>query len=232
MNRFTLAFFGAALLCSAVPTAASAQRIDSPYRFVERSQSIGLYGGYVNVSPGEPDLGPQSGPAVGARYRIRLGGAFDGEIDLSVIPTNRIVTDTLTIGPDGARRIVGEAPATLLNAQAGLRFNITGPRTFHGVQPFAIFGGGAVIDLSGRDALDEEVPQDVRYRFGTSFAGQFGAGAEWYATERVSLRLDARNVLWRLRTPAGFRVGQAAREIPETAWKGNMLFGLGVGLHF
>jgi hypothetical protein len=230
MKRFAFAVFGVALLLATAPTGASAQRIDSPYRFVERNQSLGFYGGWVGASAATIDVGPQSGPAFGLRYRIRLSGAFDGEVDVSAIPTNRFVTDTIRVG-DG-RRVLGEAPMALVNAQAGLRFNVTGPRTFHGVQPFVLFGGGVVIDAAGRDALDEELPEDARYRFGTSFAGQFGAGTEWYATDRISLRLDARNVLWRMRTPDAFRRGDAARLIPETQWKRNLVFAAGVGLHF
>jgi hypothetical protein len=230
MNRFFLTLCGAVLLLCTTGSSAHAQRIDSPYRFLDRKHSLGLYGGYMNADAGVVDLGPRSAPAFGARYGLHISGAFDGELDLSLIPTTRFVTDTITV--QGARRVLGEADATLLNVQAGLRFNLTGPRTFHGVQPYTVFGGGAIFDLAGRDALEEEIPEDVRYRFGTSFAGQLGAGADWYVAERLSLRLDARNVFWRLRTPQTFRTGEAGREIPEATWKRNVVFSAGVGLHF
>jgi len=230
MNRFFLRMIGAAVLLSGTAGVADAQRIDSPYRFVERAHSLTLYGGHFSADPGIVDLGPQSASAFGARYGIRLSGAFDGELDVALIPTHRLVTDTILV--QGVRQVVGEADANLLNLQAGIRFNITGARTFYGVQPYTVFGGGAVVNLSGRDELDDQVPEDVRYRFGTSFAGQLGAGANWYVTERMSLRLDARSIFWRLRTPEGFRRGDAALEVPEMAWKRNTVFSAGVGLHF
>src|SRR5690606_3781486 len=111
MNRTTIALLGAVLsgICVAGPL--EAQRIDSPYRFVLHSQMVNVYAGHLSTSAAEIDLGPQSGPTIGGRYSIRLGGAFDGEADLSLTPTNRLVTDTLVV--QGERRVLGEASSAL-----------------------------------------------------------------------------------------------------------------------
>src|SRR5690606_13298551 len=48
-----------ALAATALPCAdAAAQTIPSPYRFLERSQSVGVTGGYVVTSDGALQLGP------------------------------------------------------------------------------------------------------------------------------------------------------------------------------
>jgi hypothetical protein len=227
MNRLFLTLVCAVLPLATGAATAQAQRIDSPYRFVDRSHSVNLYAGWLNARSGEFALGPRPGPLVGARYDIRLGGAFDGELDVGLAPLQRMVTDTIIT--QGQREIVGEAPVTLLIGLAGIRFNITGPRTWHGIQPFIVMGGGVSADLAGRHELDDVVPEEVRYRYGTSFAGQFGGGAEWYVSERLSLRFDARNVLWKIRTPSAFRT---SAEIAESAWTRNLGLSAGVALHF
>src|SRR5262245_16119602 len=55
---------------------ASAQTINSPYRFIDQSQTAGLWGGTVTSASGTLDIGPQGGPVLGARYGIRLSGPF------------------------------------------------------------------------------------------------------------------------------------------------------------
>jgi hypothetical protein len=229
MIRIAILLFVAAVF-ALLPASAAAQRIDSPYRFVEHRQTLSLIGAHIDTEVGAVGLGPQAGNAFGVRYGIRFGGPFSGEVDVFAVPTTRVVKDTVLVM--GEFREHGEANATLLAAIGSLRFNLTGARTFYGIQPHVIFGGGAVLNLNGSEPLDEEVPQDARFRFGTSFAGQFGGGAEWFVTDRLSLRGDARAVLWRLRTPDAFRLGGRADDFPADEWTRNTYFGLGVGYHF
>jgi hypothetical protein len=229
MNRIlSLLFAGLALVLG--PHSALAQRIDSPYRFVESSQTLGVFGTYIDARIGAVGLGPQPGPAFGVRYGIRLGGPFDGEADVFVMPTTRMVLDTAQV--DGEFRELGDVPANLAGLVASLRFNITGARTFHGFQPFVAFGGGAVLNTTGRDALEEDLVEDARFRFGTSFAGLLGTGTDWFLSERLSLRADARALLWKLRTPQAFRLGGRAAEIPADEWQRNGFISLGISYHF
>jgi hypothetical protein len=218
------------LLLHLLPSGADAQRIDSPYRFVEHTQTLSLFGGWLGTRTGPVDAGPQPGPQFGVRYGLRVGGPFSAEADVFTVPTTRIVYDTITVG--GEFRQEGEVDAALVGVLLALRFNLTGPRTWHGVQPYAVFGGGAVLNLSGRGEVEDAIPEDVRFRFGTRFAGQLGGGAEWFATERLSLRLDARGVLWRLNTPPAFRAGDRAQLIPADEWSRNDFITIGVGYHF
>ena len=96
-----LHFRAAALLIGLAATDGAAQQIDSPYRFVDESQQAGFFVGQVFTDPGTLDLGPESGPAVGLRYGIRLSGPFSLEAAAMVLSTTRAVQDTFVVGTDG-----------------------------------------------------------------------------------------------------------------------------------
>ncbi|HSJ23299.1 MAG TPA: outer membrane beta-barrel protein [Longimicrobiales bacterium] len=211
---------------------AAAQRIDSPYRFIDASQHAGLFAGYVDASPGRVGLGPQPGPVVGGRWGIRISGPFTVGAEVAYIPTTRAVRDTVFDADEGAFRELGEADMRLLTAMANLTFSLTGPRTWNGLRPLLSAGAGAAFDLAGRSSLDDELPGGQRYRFGTSFAGQFGAGVEWFALDRVSVRADARNALWRISNPEAFRLTEEGRTIPRSQWESNLTLTAGLSIHF
>jgi hypothetical protein len=149
-------FMAAAL---AGQSAVSAQAIQSPYRFVDETQAASLFAGYIATGKGSVGLGPQSGPVFGARYSIRLSGPFVIELEPAFFKSTRQVRDTTVV--DSARQVVGEGDISLLIANGALRFNLTGPRTWHGLQPFLLFGGGAAVDLSGSSPDDELVTVEV-----------------------------------------------------------------------
>jgi hypothetical protein len=218
----------AALGLGAGPT--SAQAITSPYRFLDRGQSIGPFAGYIAASKGSIGFGPSSGPVFGARYGIRITGPFTLEAEAAYFPTTRAVLDT--VPADTTVEVVGEADLALAIAWAALRFNLTGPRTFHGVQPFLLFGGGAAIDVAGDAAAEEDLAPDVRFDFGTSFAGELGAGIEWFLSPSAALRLDGRNLLWRLKTPLPFLQGARSLVFTDREWAQNFQLSAGFSLYF
>jgi pimeloyl-ACP methyl ester carboxylesterase len=208
------------------------QRIDSPYRFVEHSQGAGAYAALVSPAAGRLRLGPQSAAGAGVRYGISISGPLAVELDLLYSPTTRSVGDTVLTTPDSLPVIKGEADLGLLIAMGSIRFNITGGRTWHGLQPFVLFGAGIGTDIAGRNAVSDSLPADARFDFGTSFAGQLGAGTEWYPSARWSLRVDARNALWKLKHPPAFRAGARSVVVPPDEWEGNLILSLGLSMHF
>lgn len=214
-------------LCSCfalTPSAAAAQQISSPYRFIEERQSANLFVGYFATNSGDLDLGPESGLAAGGRYGVRLSGPFVLEGTVGVLPTTRMVFDTI---PGGQ---IEEADLNILFTDAALRFDVTGPRTFYNFLPFLSFGAGAAVQLGSDDGVNDTLQQDVRYRFGTTFAGQFGGGVEWLGWRRLGIRADARNMLWRVRTPPAFLDQDPSR--PSREWTQNFLFSLGLSYRF
>jgi hypothetical protein len=219
-----------------LPATVDAQVIDSPYRWVERAMNAGVFAGVISPTTGIVELGPQSGPVVGSRFSMRLSGPFTAELDVGYLPTSRAIVDTVRVGGEWQQIVVDgapvEAPVQMLLAQLGLRFNVTGARTYHGLQPFLLLGGGAAVDLVRRPTEEEILPINARFRFGTSFAGQLGGGVEWFATERVALRADVRNVIWRIRYPEAFRIADQDNVIPANEWRSNHQLTAGISLYF
>jgi hypothetical protein len=207
---------------------ADAQRIDSPYRFIETRHVLAPFSGYLHTEPGAARLGPEPAAYFGARYSFRVSGPFNIDAGAAVAPTHRIVLDTLDA--DTALDVVGEADYTFGLVDAALRFDLTGPRTFHGLLPYAISGVGVAFRLSGDDTLDEELDPNLRWDPGTSFAGQIGMGVEWLATRQLSLRLDARDYLWKISAPPGFAT--LGPEVPAEEWVQNFGVSLGLGYRF
>ncbi|HEX6940845.1 MAG TPA: hypothetical protein VF158_15620 [Longimicrobiales bacterium] len=218
----------AGVLASVNP--APAQQIPSPYRYVDEGQSITVFGGYAITDPGKVDMGPESAPAGGIRYSIRLGGPFTAEASAQLLPTTRTVLDTTAVSQP--LEPVGEADLSLALVDASLRFNVTGPRVYHGLMPFVLAGGGVVFPVSDDESVENaaEIGDAARFDFGTRFAGHVGAGIEWFATRRLALRADARDVFWKLPTPPAFQ--RQRLDLPEDEWVQNFVFSLGVAYHF
>jgi opacity protein-like surface antigen len=209
---------------------AAAQQITSPYRYVESTHAIAPFAGYVATGKGVLNLGPQSAPAFGIRYGLRLSGPLTAEGDVSWVSTKRTVFDT--IPGDTTLRTTGEADMQLLSVQAGIRFNITGPRTFHGFQPYVAAGGGVIFDMASDSPAEEDVASNARLDFGTRFGFHVGGGLDAFLSERMSLRLDARSIMWKLVTPEPFLLGAPALYRPQDEWLQNFYVSGGISIHF
>lgn len=209
---------------------AAAQRIDSPYRFLETTQEANFFVAHVGAQRGSVGLGPENGRAAGVRYAIRMGGPFSIEVEGMYFPTKTAVLDTTVI--DSAFVRLGTADRTLVTATAALRLNLTGQRTWHGVQPFLIFGAGAAVQVKSDKAALEAAPIDARYDFGRSLAGSIGGGFAWVPSQRLAIRLDGRNLLWKLKTPAALLRANTGRVNPADEWAQNIVASAGVSILF
>lgn len=228
MTRRTSWFLAVFMLLAAGP--AFAQRIDTPYRFFEEKQAAGVTVGYISTDKGSLGLGPESGIAFGGRYHIRLSGPFFVEAEALYFPTTRAVLDTAVV--DSAFRNVGEATTALAFLNASLRFQITGQRTWHGILPFVLLGAGLGLEAKDDDEADQAVPGEARFDFGTTFAGQLGAGIEIFPAERLAIRVDARNMLWQLKTPQGLLDADLGRTVATEEWTNNLTATVGISIHF
>ena len=114
----------------------------------------------------------------------------------------------------------------LLLGEVGLRFNITGPRSWNGLVPYLSASAGLIMDLAGRTGLEEEeeLPEEQQVDFGPAFAVGGSGGIDWFLTERLSIRGAGQAYLWRFAPPAAFS--------RESEWLKNFGGTLGVALHF
>jgi len=217
----------AALALAGVP--AAAQRISSPYRYIDSKQYVVLFGGRVRTQTGIVAVGPESGNIFGAQFGYRASGPIVLEATLGYMPLKRVVRDTTRqVGDTANFHPLGTANQGVLLATASIRFDITGPRTWHGFQPYGLLGAGGAFGTTGQNG--PAVPSDVRFSFGTSFAAQAGAGIEWYATRRLGLRLDGRGTLWKLHTPSAFLL--RAVNLQQSIWAQNLSLVGGLAVHF
>src|SRR5512143_2667918 len=81
--RYFLPFLG--VVAAALPV--HAQRITSPYKFIDSSQELGGFAAHVNADKGAAGLGSESGMAYGARYGLRFSGPLMVDVGVMYFPT-------------------------------------------------------------------------------------------------------------------------------------------------
>ncbi len=206
----------AAVTLAALPALGAAQRIPSPFRFVETRQEAGIFVGASSVSEGRFGFGPAGGTQLGARWGVELSGPLGLEAVASMISGSRDVVNPARAEGD---RVVGQADVAVATLDARLRFTLTGNRTWHSLAPFIVTGAGIAFDVSGSDPDDEQLEAQDRFDFGTGFFGTLGGGTRVSLTERLALRADGVFSLWKLKTPPGFSDPERGFEaVEESQW--------------
>ena len=128
---------------------------------------------------------------------------------------------------------MGDVSAQVLTADARLRLSLTGDRTWRGLNPYFLAGGGVAFDLAGESSEEEVLLEADRFEFPASFEGVLGAGVRWFATESILLRTDFALYLWQLKSPTGFRDPERGfLGVAEKEWVSGPSFSLGVAFHF
>jgi hypothetical protein len=211
-----------------LPVGLAAQNVPSPYRFLETRHSPGLFAGYLMTDPGDLNFGPHEAALFGARYGLHLTGPLTVEGSLGFSPTQRTLYARTATGSGDALANLGDVDALLLIADASLKLHVTGARAWRGLAPFGVISGGLAADLASADPRESALAEEQRFDFGPSFAASIGLGTDFFLTERLSLRAEARDYLWRFSYPAGLtETGDA-----ETDWTNNYAVTLGAALHF
>lgn len=188
----------AAFVLVAAPGALRAQvgypPSESPYRDLEFRQELTPYLGYFAASKDPAGVAPQSGPLVGLRYEVRVGGPAQLSLRAARVFSERTPVDPTK--PVATRRLPAES-WPLYTADLGLTINLTGQKSIRHLVPVVSGGIGLVSDLkSGEDVGG--------YKFGTSFAFLFGAGVRWVPGGRFSLRADVTDHLYQIQYPEAY----------------------------
>lgn len=242
-RRGIVAALVAALMALAVAGPLAAQedsvRIDTPYRWIERSLRIGLVGGYVLADRGVSELGAGSTVAGGARIRARISSPISLEGSVQYGGSDRFVVDPrLESGPAP----VDTVSSGWLLVEAAMQFAITGARTWHGIQPYAVVGAGLLlgVDEETSPVFEESELADLRFDLGTTPVVQAGLGFEVKPADRWGIGFEARDHLWRISTPDGFFDSEVLDRIEElglpaprdTDWTHNLELSVGVWRYF
>lgn len=207
--------------------------IDTPYRWIDRSFRVAAYAGRLETGRGDLTIGPASTQIVGARTRVHLTGPVSLEGNLGYASSERAVIDPR---PTSGPAAVDTVPFRWVVAEGALQFALTGQRTWHQLQPYALIGGGliAAVDEPRSDALADADAADLRFELNAAPTAVAGIGAEWHVSESVGVGFEVRDHLWRLTTPDGFFRGPVLDNIEEsdspapeeTQWTNNLEFGV------
>lgn len=212
--------------------AAAAQSIPSPYRFIEKGQSLGIFAGYENADPGRFDLGPKPGLMVGARYSVEVGGPVGLDLMASAFPTRRDVINPAQLA---GNRVIEEAETTIVSAEARFRFTFTGRRTWNRLAPYVYIGAGIGFDVQGDQEEDQLLTPEDRFDFGTKFLGTAGAATRIFITERIAARVEAGLRLYQVDTPVGFLDTERGLDlgvVPEDEWVNSATLSVGLSYLF
>ncbi|UCF40878.1 MAG: hypothetical protein JSW43_00610 [Gemmatimonadota bacterium] len=190
----------AATLLLLVPATAAAQvghdPASSPYRDIFGKFILGVEGGYANGSGGDAGVGPASGPFGGVRLDINLSGPANAGFEALYASLDRRIIDPSL---PAAEREVGTEKQSLVILMGGLGLHFTGHKTWHGLAPFI----GASMGL----AFGGDVPGDSvmgGFAYNTKFVVAPWAGIRWHLGRRLSLRIEARDMIWQLKYPNSF----------------------------
>ena len=220
---------GVALFFSMSPTLA-AQTVASPYRYLEEGQAVGIFVGYHDPGRARFGFGPGGGPSFGARYAVEATGPLAVEGVATFVSSSRRVIDPTLAESDW---VLGEVPAELFFLDLRLRMSLTGRRTWHGLAPHILVGGGLGVSVQGLQPLDGELEPGDRFLFGNKFTPMAGAGVRYHVRERWSVRVDGTLTLYRIDTPEGFRDPVRGFEgVEEREWISNPGLSLGLSYHF
>jgi hypothetical protein len=230
MRPTALALSAACFASVAAADSATAQEIRSPFEFVDERHAAGFFYGYAFADEGAVGLASEPGSLYGGRYLFRVGGPITLAAEVGYFPSTRTVFDLSDDEEEPVREVVGQGELNLLLVNAGIRFDVTGPRTYHGLMPYVLVMGGGAFDLADAPALEADIAAQNRFDFGSAFTGVFAIGTDYFIGPRLAILLEARQALWKVETPEPFVL--ADTDLPQEEWVGGPTLVVGAMLRF
>ena len=238
MTRLLAPVALAAALLGALPTSARSQvgydPRESPFEDLDYRQELTAFGGYFAAATDVAGVAPQSGPAVGLRYELRIAGPAQLLARATRVSSERQLLDPAQ--PAGARGL-GVRQQALYLADVGISLNLTGQKSYRNLVPVLNGGFGLVSDFQRRaDAQTDSVRGG--FKFGTPFAFSFGGGVRWTPGGRFQLRADVSDYLYQIKYPNAFYTPSSdgttvlAPDVEQNQWKHNVALTLGASYLF
>jgi hypothetical protein len=231
-GRLLARCFGAAALTVGTAASVGAQvgypTSQSPFVDLEYRQGVSIYSGYFRAASDPVGVAPQSGPLVGARYDVALGGPAAFTARLGGVLADRTVIDPAR---NAGRRVLGSERRPLGLADVGITLGLTGQKSYRGFVPTLHGGAGLATNFAGVDPGG--------FKFGTRFAIAYGAGLRYVPRgSTLSLRADLGSHLYQIRYPDRyFTAGLDSTSVlpsnaSKSAWTNNLSATLGVTYQF
>jgi hypothetical protein len=199
----------------------------SPFIDLVYRQEFTAFTGWFAAAKDPAGVAPQSGPMLGVRYDVRIGGPASFTAQLATVGSKRTEIDPTR---PLATREVATRNAPLFLGDAGITINLTGQRSFRRVVPVVNGGVGLVSDFKSADAGG--------YRFGTAFAFTFGGGLRYVPGGRFQLRADLSDHFYQLNYPDSYFAPAAdssrllPADQPKAFWKHNAAITIGASYLF
>ncbi len=211
---------------------------DSPYRDIVHGKSITTLYSDIGGHGGQVGVGPHDGTAWGGRFDIRLSAPLQFGLTVARAKLQRFV---VSADDSVATRKKGPVDQDLTMIEGTLQLNLTGKKTWHRLAPFL---AGSVGWTRSSD-LPAGVPDSSGFKFGSKFYLVPAIGLRAFVTQSLFLRLEARQLFWKLNYPTAYTLEPAAQPstnpdrpnavLPDgkrTEWAGGREFRLGLGFAF
>lgn len=230
-SRIALAW-GPSVVCAQV----GVDPAHSPYRDILHGNGWTVTTGRIGGDGGSLRQSPNGGIAFGLRYDVRFSQLLGGFVGLSRYSTTR---QYLAHDDSVATRYHGALDQPVWLPEAGLQVNLSGAKTWHGFAPFLAVSMG--VATSGKVKSDTS-----GFVFGTKLAFTPSAGARWYLSERIHVRLEGQLIYWKMKYPTnwldeptaqpGPSGGPTTAPVPNVTaladWVHTPAFRVGVGFSF
>ncbi len=190
-----LLLFASVVFCATATAQVGHPPESSPYRDLRAKRVLSFEGGILSGSSGKAKVGPGSGPYAGARFDLHVSGPIALTFGSGIAELERIIIDP-TYGP--ANRTVDTTSQSVLLVDAAVDLLFTGEKTWHRMIPYV--GGGLGMALGGAVSADTV----SGYTFATHFTFGPHLGVWLQPTDRITLRIEGRDIMWRLGYPDGF----------------------------
>lgn len=200
----------------------------SSLRQVHRASPV-FFAGHLGGDRGKAGVGPSNALAFGVRYELATSRSTLAQFTASYLKGDRFIVNP-AVSPDSLGQRTGPADVDLLFAEVALQVRPLADRTWHRLSPYFGAGIGMVADVG---SPGDTTGSGYRFRNKLTFGGI--GGVRWQATPKLTVQLDARAVMWRLRYPVSFHSAapDGSRVIPLseplTEWTLHPLISLGVG---
>ncbi len=181
----------------------------SPYRDIPNGKTLTALVGDVGGDGGKLGIGPHNGRSYGGRLDLRISGPVQFGLGFSQANLERLV---VSADDSVAKRTTGPFKQTLTMIEASLQFNITGRKSWHRLAPYV---SGTLGWAHGSSLPASAAKDSSGYKFGSKIYLAPAIGLRIIITSNVQLRLDARQLFWKLKYPSSYTRDPAAEPSPN-----------------